>query len=207
VQVERLPRRSHETGVEERQGVAANLHPLTGAFQARDDVVRIHGLHLLAADARPHAKQAVGRRRHKRAVVWDTGRREQLTRRNLEGDREHVEAREDVLSRRAARATDASEIVGVEIDQVEDSLLVELIGIVELAGDDASAVAQRMNEGVDEVLVVETDLAARTISRVVALEGAKAVDQTIGLRTVVIGKNSQVLADDDGVSLPGQTRA
>ena len=69
------------------------------------------------------------------AVVRDAVR-EDVGDRDFEGDREDVEAGEDVFARRAARARDAAEIVAVQVDQVEDSLLVELIGIVELAGDD-----------------------------------------------------------------------
>ncbi len=80
--------------------------------------------------------------------------------RNFEGDREDVEAREHVFARRAARARDSAEIVRVQVDQVEDSLLVELIGIVELAGDDPAAVRQTVDEGVDERLIVETDFTA-----------------------------------------------
>ena len=37
---------------------------------------------------------------------------------------------------RAAGAGDAAEIVAVQIDEVEDAFFVELVGIVELAGDD-----------------------------------------------------------------------
>ena len=68
--------------------------------------------------------------------------REDVADRNLEGDREDVEAGEHVFGRRAARARDSAEIVSIQVDQVEDALLVELIGIVELAGDDPSAVRQ-----------------------------------------------------------------
>ena len=42
----------------------------------------------------------------------------------------------------AARAGDAAEIARGQVDQVEDPLLIELIGIVELAGDDPPAVRQ-----------------------------------------------------------------
>ena len=45
----------------------------------------------------------------------------------------------------AARAGDAAEIVAVQVDEVEDALFVELIGIVELAGDDPPAVRQRVD--------------------------------------------------------------
>ena len=48
-----------------------------------------------------------------------------------------------------------------QVDEVEDALLVELIRIVELTGDDPPAVRQRVDEGVDERLIVETHLAAR----------------------------------------------
>ena len=60
---------------------------------------------------------------------------------------------------------------------------------------------------VDEGLVVETDLAAGGIAGVVALEGAEAVDQPIGLRAVVVRQDRQVLAEDDAASrLPGAQR-
>ena len=60
VQVERLTLRSDQAGVEERQRIAADLHPIAGARSAGDDVAGIDGLRLLAADARPDAQQAVG---------------------------------------------------------------------------------------------------------------------------------------------------
>ena len=89
--------------------------------------------------------------------------REDLARRDFEGDREDVEAREHVFGRLVARARDAAEITPAQVDQVEDPLLVELIGIVELAGDDPPAVRQRLDERVDERLIVETYLTARGI--------------------------------------------
>ena len=56
----------------------------------------------------------------------------------------------------AARAGDAAEIVAAQVDEIEDALFVELIGIVELAGDDPAAVGQRVDVRVDERLIVET---------------------------------------------------
>ena len=85
----------------------------------------------------------------------------------------------------------------VQVDQVEDALLVELIGIVELAGDDPPAVRQRVDVGVDERLIVEADFAAGGIAGVVALEGTETVDQPIGLRAVVVRQDRQILAEDD----------
>ena len=49
VQVQRLTLRADEAGVEERQGVAADLHPVAGPLEAGDDVARIDGLRLPAA--------------------------------------------------------------------------------------------------------------------------------------------------------------
>ena len=93
--------------------------------------------------------------------------------RNLECDREDVEAGEDVFDRRAARARDAAEIARGQVDEVEDALLVELIGIVELAGDDAAAVRQRLDVAVDEGLIVEAEFAAGRVAGVVAFEWAE----------------------------------
>ena len=118
--------------------------------------------------------------------------------RDLEGDREDVETGEDVLSRWAARAGDAAKIVPVQVDQVEDSLLIELIGVVELAGDDPPAVRKTVNEGVNKRLIVQTDFAARGISRVVTLERTEAVDEPVGLRAVVVREDEKILAEDDG---------
>ena len=103
---------------------------------------------------------------------------------------------EHVFPRRTARAGDAAEIVGVQVDQIEDPLLVELIGIVELAGDDPAAVRQRVDVGVDERLIVETHFTARGIAGVVALEGAETVDQPIGLRAVVVRQDREIPAED-----------
>ena len=123
--------------------------------------------------------------------------REDVADRDFEGDREDVEAREHVFARRAARARDSAEIVRVQVDQVEDALLIELIGIVELAGDDPPAVRQRVDEGVDERLIVETHFTARGIPGVVTLEGTETVDEPIGLRAVVVRENGEIPAKDD----------
>ena len=45
---------------------------------------------------------------------------------------------------------------------------------------------------VDERLIVEADLAARGIARVVALERPETVDEPIGLRPVVVGQDRQI---------------
>ena len=60
--------------------------------------------------------------------------------------------------------------------------------------------AQRVDEGVDERLIVETHLTARRIPGVVTLEGTETVDEPIGLRAVVVREDREVLAEDDGVS-------
>ncbi len=99
--------------------------------------------------------------------------REDVLDRDLERDREDVESGEHVLRRRPARAGDAAEIVAIQVDEIEDALLVELVRIVELAGDDAAAVGERVDEPVDERLIVEADLAARRIARVVSLNGPR----------------------------------
>ena len=45
-QVQRLALRADQAGVEQRQGVAADLHPVAAALEAGDDVARIDGLRL-----------------------------------------------------------------------------------------------------------------------------------------------------------------
>ena len=91
----------------------------------------------------------------------------------------------------------------VQIDEVEDPLLVELIGIVELAGDDPPAVRKRVDEGVDERLIVETDFTARGIAGVVTLERPETVDEPIGLRAVVVREDREIPAKDiDVVVVP-----
>ena len=147
-----------------------------------------------------HAEQTVGRLRIERAVVRDAVR-EDVGDRHLERDRENIEAGEHVFARWPACAGDAAEIVPVQIDEVEDALLVELIGIVELAGDDASAVRQRVDEGIDERLIVQTDFTARRIARVVARERAELVDEPVGLRTVVVRQHGEISAEDDVVPI------
>ena len=70
------------------------------------------------------------------AVVRDAVR-EDVRHRHLERDREDVEAGEHVLAGAAWRAPGMPpRSLGAQVDEVEDALLVELIRIVELAGDD-----------------------------------------------------------------------
>ena len=129
---------------------------------------------------------------------------EELGRRNLQRDRGDVVAGEHVLDRRLARAGDAAEVARTEVDEVEDALLVELIRIVEVAGDDARPVRERRDEGVDEVLVVQPLLAAGAVARVVALERAEAVDEAVSLRAVVVGEDLDGRADDRRIRLAGR---
>ena len=158
-QVERLALGPDQAGVEERQGVAADLHPIARPLEAGDDVVGIDGLRLLAADARPHPEQAVGGVGFEHAVVRNAVR-EDVADRHLEGDREDLKPVNTSLpgGRRAPGIPPRSS--RVQVDQVEDSFLIELIGIVELAGDDPAAVRQSVDVGVDEGLIVETDFTA-----------------------------------------------
>jgi hypothetical protein len=51
--------------------------------------------------------------------------REDVGDRNLESDREDVEAREYVLPRRAASSRDSTEIVPIQVNQIENPLLIE----------------------------------------------------------------------------------
>ena len=55
---------------------------------------------------------------------------------------------------------DSAEIVRVQVDQVENSLLIQLIRIIELTGDDPPAVRKSLDVRVNEVLIVKTDFAA-----------------------------------------------
>ena len=195
VQIQRLTLGADQAGVEQRQGVRPTCTHRPDPFRPVMMLSDVDGLRLLTADARPHAEQAVGRVGPERAVVRDAVR-EDVADRDFEGDREDIEAGEHVLARRAARAGDAAEIVAVQVDQIEDSLLIELIGIVELAGDDPPAVRQRMNVRVDERLIVETHFAAGGVAGVVALERTETVDEPIGLRAVVVREDGQIPAQD-----------
>jgi hypothetical protein len=131
-------------------------------LQAGDDVVGIDGLRLDGDDARMHAQQTVGRLLIERPVVRDAVG-EDIGDRHLECDREDIEAGEHILpgGRRAPPMPPRS---SGSIDQIEDALFIELIRIIELSGDDAPPIGQRMNEGVDERLIVESDFAARRIA-------------------------------------------
>src|SRR5262249_12588040 len=76
VKVKRLTRGPDEAGVEERKGVAANLHEPAGPLHTRDDVAGVDSLGLTPADAHPHTEQTVGRVGVQRAIVWDAAREE-----------------------------------------------------------------------------------------------------------------------------------
>ena len=82
--------------------------------------------------------------------------------------------------------------------------LIELVGIVELAGDDPPAVRKRVDEGVDERLIVETHFAARGIAGLVTLEGTETEDQPVGLRAVVVREDREIVAKDVGNRHPGR---
>src|SRR2546426_938347 len=127
--------------------------------------------------------------------------REDVADRDLERDREDVEAREHVFRGRTARTRDSAEIARGQVDEVEDPLLIELIGIVELAGDDPAAVRQIVDEGVDEPLIVETHFTAGGIPGVVTLELAETVNKPIGLRAVVVRQDRETIAEDPVVVL------
>ena len=107
-------------------------------------LVGVDGLRLLAADAA--TRRAAGCRSScdfSCAVVRDAVR-EDVADRHFERDREDVEAGEHILApacRRAPGMPPRSSLA--QVDEIEDPLLVELIGIVELAGDDPPAVGQR----------------------------------------------------------------
>src|SRR6266571_3980526 len=65
-----------------------------------------------------------------------------------------------------------------------------------LPGDDPPAVRQRVDEGVDERLIVETHFTARGIPGVVTLEATETVDEPIGLRAVVVRQDRETIAED-----------
>src|SRR5262249_16053242 len=94
------------------------------------------------------------------------------------------------------------------VDEVEDPLLVELVGIVELTRDNPPAVGEGLDEGVDERLIVETRVAAGGVPGVVALESAEMVDDPVGLRAMVVREDREILAKGDwvGVSRCHETR-
>src|SRR5207302_8814445 len=111
---------------------------------------------------------------------------------------EDVEAREHIFGGRTARTGNAAKIARGQVDEVEDPLLVELIGIVELTSDDPTTVRKRMDEGIHELLIVEPHFTARGIAGLVAAEGAETVDEPIGLRAVVVRENGEIAAKVDG---------
>src|SRR3954453_14028564 len=82
MQIQRLPLRSHKPGIEEREGVAADLHVIARAAKTGDNIAIVDRLRGLAADADPDAQQAVRRRRVECAIVWDAIRK-QITRWNF----------------------------------------------------------------------------------------------------------------------------
>ena len=61
-----------------------------------------------------------------------------------------------------------------EVDEVEDAFLVELVWVVELAGDDSDAVVERVDVAIDEGLVIEADFAAGGVGGVVAVGRVRA---------------------------------
>src|SRR5207249_10407163 len=188
VKVECLALGSNQTSVKEQQGIAANLHQFAHSFDTGDDVVWINGLGLLPADARPDPDETVGRVRLQHTIVRDAARKD-LTDWDLESNGEDIEAGEHV-SRRCfgtPRARDSAEVACIQINEIEDSFFVQLIRIVELAGDYPSAIRQVLDELINERLVEKTDGTAGRISGVITLEGSKTVDEPIGLRAVVVG--------------------
>jgi hypothetical protein len=136
--------------------------------------------------------------------VWDAVGEEILDR-HFEGNRENVEAGEHILAGGPAGTGQPPEVVPVQVDEIEDAFLVELIGVVELASDNPSAVGEGLHVGIDEGLIVEAHFAARRVPRVVPLERPEPVDEAIGLRAVIVGKDRQLPPEDDGLAA-GDTR-
>src|SRR5258707_9304788 len=118
VQVESLPLRSNETGIEERQRISAHLYVVAGPAKAGNDVARVHGLRALAADRSPYTEQAVGRGLQLHAVVWDSAGKE-IADRDFQCDRGDVETGEDIFDRRVPRSWKASQVAAAQVDEVE----------------------------------------------------------------------------------------
>src|SRR5439155_1178871 len=118
--------------------IAAHLHPVARSLEASDDVGRSHGLRFSTSDPRPHAKQTVGRFRSQLPVVWDAVR-EDVAHRNLESDREEIEAREHILGRRPARAMRVTFIVSVPPVSCQSSSLPPPRGSVGLGAASGSS--------------------------------------------------------------------
>lgn len=91
----------------------------------------IHRQHGLTADRGVNANQAVGGGCVQNGVVRNAVGKNFIDR-DLQRAREDVEAGEDIGSRRTARPRDIAQITAIEIDEIEDSLFVQLIGIIEL---------------------------------------------------------------------------
>ncbi len=124
--------------------------------------------------------------------------REELRNRYLKGDRENIEAGKYIFAGRATGTGNAAEVVPIQVNEVENSVLVELVGIVELAGDDATATSECVDESIDKRLIVESLFAARRIAGVVNLESAEAINQPVSLRPVIIGQYAKIAAKDSG---------
>src|SRR5258706_16258804 len=127
-EVQRLSLRSHQPRIEQRKSIAADLYDLAVSLETGDDVFDINLLVLVAADGGPYAQQTVCRGGYQRPVMWDAVR-ENVRHRNFEGNREYVEPRENIFGRRlgTACARDSPQIAPVQVDEVENSLLIELI--------------------------------------------------------------------------------
>lgn len=98
-----------------------------------------------------HAQKTIRRVSDQLAIVRNAIR-ENIGDRHLQGNREHVEAGEDILAWRTAGARYAAQIAAIQVNQIEDALFVQLVGIVELSSDDPRAAGQRVNVGVDKGL-------------------------------------------------------
>src|SRR5262249_3688388 len=114
VQVACLPLGTYDAGIKERESISADLYPRPGAPVAGDDVGWIDDLDFVTQNPSPDAQQTVGRISTQFSVVRNAVR-EDIRDRNLESDREDIEAGEHVKAGRPARAWNATEIVRVEV--------------------------------------------------------------------------------------------
>src|SRR5439155_12954861 len=127
-------------------------------------------------------------------IVWNTAGKD-VADGNLESNREDIEACKYIFGRRfgPAGTGNAAQITCIQIDEVEDSFLIELIRIVELAGDDPSTIRQSVDVLINECLLEKADCTTRGIPGVITFEGTETVDESIRLRPVVIWQNRKFL--------------
>ncbi|MDZ4813448.1 MAG: hypothetical protein SGI99_12670 [Pseudomonadota bacterium] len=106
------------------------------------------------------------------------------------------EASELVFTRGVTCTGDAEQAFAAEVEQIEDALLIEVIGIVALASERAATIAQIVDvlRG-DERIVLQIHFAAGVVARFITLKRAQALHQSIRLRSVIVRGNIEIAAD------------